>query len=56
MVVVMGVLNCNVALSGASLRENPLLEKSFQLSVARFAARAYNIRVDMLERSSDTSE
>jgi len=40
-VVATGVLNCNVALSGASVRVKPELEKSFQLNVARFAARAY---------------
>ena len=36
-----GGLNCSVAFSGASERLNPDDEKSCQLSVARFAARAY---------------
>ena len=35
-----GVLNCKVALRGASEREKPAVEKSCQVSVARFAARA----------------
>jgi hypothetical protein len=40
MVFVTGVLNCNVALSGASVREKPATEKSFQFKVVRLAARA----------------
>lgn len=39
----MGVLNCKVALRGASVREKPALEKSFQERVARLAARSYDI-------------
>lgn len=35
-----GALNCSVALKCWSVRENPADEKSCQLSVARFAARA----------------
>lgn len=37
---VTGVLNCSVAFNGASVRENPDEEKSCQVNVARFAARA----------------
>lgn len=40
-VVVTGVLNCNVALRGASEREKPASEKSFQERVALLAARSY---------------
>ena len=37
-----GVLNWSVALSGASMREKPLDEKSVQVNVVRFAARDCN--------------
>ena len=47
MVVVMGVLNCNVALRGASVREKPVSEKSVQERVARLAARSYNNRSNL---------
>ena len=40
MVCATGVLNWRVALSGASVREKPASEKSFQVRVARFAERA----------------
>ena len=38
---VSGVLNCSVALSGASMRENPADEKSFHDRVCRFADRSW---------------
>ena len=37
-----GVLNCSVTLSGASVRVNPVDEKSVHVSVVRFAARDCN--------------
>lgn len=40
MVFVTGGLNCRVALSGASVREKPVEEKSCHVRVARLAARA----------------
>jgi len=36
------VLNCSVVFSGASVRVNPVDEKSVQVSVVRFAARDCN--------------
>lgn len=42
-VVANGVLNWSVAFNGASVRENPESEKSFQLSVLRLAARDYRL-------------
>ncbi len=37
-----GVLNWSVVLSGASMREKPVLEKSVQVNVVRLAARDCN--------------
>ena len=37
-----GVLNCRVALTGASVRVDPVDEKTVQVSVIRFAARYCN--------------
>lgn len=41
MVFATGLLNCNVALRGASVRVKPAEEKSCHERVARLAARAY---------------
>ena len=37
-----GGLNWSVVLSGASMRVNPVVEKSVQVNVVRLAARDYN--------------